>query len=345
MPDTLDIQKVISTSTSSVSIDDLNKKGFKQVKVLNQAIITKLIGEAVDRVLSERSREIGKEERDKVIKEARSQFETLAKKRLEKERGRIDELERANGSLEAELETIRKRLQASVEVQATRDQALARMESLESEVGKLRKDLPELEVQLAREKAERARLEAELARLKSTETQAQRAEQDLAALKARLATSEETLKKSESAVASLREALGEEEKKAAVLEGQLAAKNEELDRSKSSGQADSATVEKLLEAVGDRLGKAPQADMGQIMLSLDGLSRRLANMGSGGGPATEADTELTKDFALNQLFDKEKEGGIETNAEKVKVKEKKAAGVNSALAKLKKLQQGIADGE
>ncbi len=33
MPETLDIQRVISTSTSNVSIDDLTKKGFKQVKM------------------------------------------------------------------------------------------------------------------------------------------------------------------------------------------------------------------------------------------------------------------------------------------------------------------------
>src|SRR5262245_45197669 len=91
MPEALDIKKVISTSTASVSLDDLNKKGFKQVKVLNQAVITRLIAEAVDKVLEARKREITKEEREKVIKEARGQFEAMAKERLEKERSRIEE--------------------------------------------------------------------------------------------------------------------------------------------------------------------------------------------------------------------------------------------------------------
>jgi len=288
MPETLDIQKVISTSTSSVSLDDLNKKGFKQVKVLNQAIISKLIGEAVDRVLSERSKEISKEERDKVIKEAKSQFETLAKKRLEKERSRIDELERANNQLMVELETLRKRFAASVEVQASRDQAVARADALEAEVVRLRKELPELEVSLTKQ-----RLESE------------------------------------------------------HLKSQLASKDEELERVKADTTSNS-NVEKLLAAVTERLGSASQGDMSQIMLSLDGLSRRLANIssgGGGGGGLGEADAELTKDFALNALFDKEKEGGIESNVSNVKLKENKAAGVKGALAKLKKLQQGVADGE
>ena len=84
MPDTVDIKKVISTSTASVSIDDLSKKGFKQVKVLNQAVITRLIGEAVDRVLEAKAEEITKEEKEKVIHEAHSHFEALAKERLER---------------------------------------------------------------------------------------------------------------------------------------------------------------------------------------------------------------------------------------------------------------------
>ncbi len=341
MPDTLDIQKVISTSTSSVSLDDLNKKGFKQVKVLNQAIITKLIGEAVDRVLSERSKEISKEERDKVIKEARTQFETLAKKRLEKERGRIEELEHANNSLTAELETLRKRLSASVEVQAARDQAVAKLETLQAEVNRLQIDLTHRTTELATRSSE-------VSKLRSSESRVIQSEKDVEVFRARLEGFEAEKQRRETETAALRGALAEQEKRAAILEGQLGAKNEEIERSKT-GAADGATVEKLLEAVSDRLGSSPKTDVSQIMLSLDGLSRRLSNMGGsgggGGGPITEAEAELTKDFALNALFDKEKEGGIESNVNKVKVRENKAAGVKGALAKLKKLQQGVADGE
>jgi hypothetical protein len=100
--------------------------------------------------------------------------------------------------------------------------------------------------------------------------------------------------------------------------------------------------------VNERLGKAAQpSEVSRIMLSLDGLSRRMANLSGGGigGIGGTADAELTKDFALDALFDQEKGGSIQSNISKVKVKENKATGVKGALAKLKKLQQGGADAE
>jgi DNA repair exonuclease SbcCD ATPase subunit len=162
MPDTVDIKKVISTSTSSVSIDDLSKKGFKQVKVLNQAVITRLIGEAVDRVLEAKAKEITKEEREKVITEARSHFETLARERLEKERSRIEELRHSNQDLSSELETVRKRLNASIEVQAERDQAMGRLQALENESNRVKTELSEFQELFAKKKVEVIGLQAEL---------------------------------------------------------------------------------------------------------------------------------------------------------------------------------------
>src|SRR2546426_5190938 len=185
MPETLDIQKVISTSTSNVSLDDLTKKGFKQVKVLNQAIITRLISEAVDRVLFERSKEIGKEEREKVIKEAQGQFEMLAKKRLEKERTRIDELEHVNQLLTTELESLKRRLSHAAESEG----------------------------ELSRNAAE---------------------------------------------ANSLRERLLESEKRMAQLEGELAAKNEEIQRVAAQAGGGDLATEKILAAINDRLQKVTQ---------------------------------------------------------------------------------------
>lgn len=150
MSQPVDIEKVISTSTSSVSLDDLTRKGFKQVKVLNQNVITRLIAEAVDRVLDERSKEISREEREKVIKEARGQFETLAKKRIEEERSRVEDLERSNSSLIAELEVLRKRQALSVELQAERDKLFLLVQKAEKELAAARARLKDLEEQVAR---------------------------------------------------------------------------------------------------------------------------------------------------------------------------------------------------
>lgn len=328
MAETLNIQKVINTSTSNVSLEDLSKKGFKQVKVLNQAVITRLIGEAVDRVLADRSKEIGKEEREKVIKEARGQFETLAKKRLEKERTRIEDLELANASLASELDTLKKRLSASVEVQAERDQAVRRLGTLDVEAAQLRNAVPELEVNLARKKAEIQGLQAELERYRA---EAQRSSTSRAQDNSEL----------EEQIAALHDALTESEHKAAVAEGQLTAKNEELERLAENSMSGPAT-EKLLLAVNARLQSvAAPVEVGQIMASLDTLSRRLSNMSG----STSGDVELTSDMALDRLFVAEDGGSVESNISKVKVKETAARDVKGALAKLKKLQKGIKGGE
>jgi chromosome segregation ATPase len=328
MPETLDIQRVISTSTSNVSIDDLSKKGFKQVKVLNQAVITKLIAEAVDRVLVERSKEISREERDKVIKEAKTQFESLAKQRLEKERGRIEELETANHSLSAEIETLKKRLTASLEVQATRDQAVARVESLQSELARLGQQAKETD----------AWKQSSLEHEKNFEL-----------FQARVGDLEASLKQRDEEAAALRHELGEREKRLGMLEGQLAARAEELETARSTA-ADAGAVEKLFHKLEEKLTSSGKpADMGQVMLSLDSLSRKLANLGSGGGGGggggSAEGSELTAEFALGTLFDREKGGAVESNVTKVKVKESQATGVKGALAKLKKLQKGGAEGE
>ena len=306
MTETLDIQKVIKTSTANVSLDALTKKGFKQVRVLNQANITRLIGEAVDRVLLDRAKKIGKDERIKVIKEARDQFESLARERIEKERGRIGELEAANQTLSVELDTLRKRLAATVEVQAERDQAFARVKGLEEDAARLKNSVPELQSEIERSKADVRRLQAESD--------------------------------------SLREAVTESEKRAALLDGQLAAKTEEIEQAKSS--VGDAQVGKLLQAVNERLEQVAQpTDVSKIMLSLDGLSRRMANLPSGGGGGGEVGEDLSSEFALNRLFDTEKEGAVESNIQNVQVKQAKAKDVKGALAKLKQLQKGVTDGE
>ena len=61
-----DIEGVISSSTSEVALSELSKKGFKQVKVFNQAVITRLITAAVDQVITARSKNINRDERNKI---------------------------------------------------------------------------------------------------------------------------------------------------------------------------------------------------------------------------------------------------------------------------------------
>lgn len=107
----VDVREVIQASASQVQISELSKKGFKQVKVVNEAMINKLIAEAVDRVMAARAQKIGREERIKVIEQSKGQFEALARERIKRERDRITELERANEALLRETEELRGQLQ------------------------------------------------------------------------------------------------------------------------------------------------------------------------------------------------------------------------------------------
>ena len=351
MPETLDIQRVINTSTVSVSLDDLGRKGFKQVKVLNHAVITRLIGEAVDAVLAARCTEISKEEREKVIKEARTQFEALAKKRLEKEHSRIEQLEAANSSLVAEADTLKKRLTAAGDVQGERDQLSMRCGAAEAEGNRLRAQNQELEDLAGKQKTEIASLKAEQSSrqgevdrltglLEGASAEGKKWASELESVRSKLGGLESSLRRSEDDNRKLKDSLAEVEKRAAQLEGELTAKKEELERSTGQPQA---AMEKILLAVNERLERITgPGDVGKIMLSLDSLSRKLSNLPASGGSI--GDGGHVREFKLD-LLSGTGEGSIESNIKNVKVKQAKAGGVTGALAKLKKLQKGGEDGE
>ena len=338
MPQPVDIKEVLKESVSEVSIDALSRKGFKQVKVLNQGTVMRLIAEAVDRVLAQRSKQISSEEREKVIKESRSQFEALAKKRLERERSRIDELEQANQSLTTELETLRKRATASVAVQADRDQALARANTLDAESARLREEIAKAQAALAQRNKEAAKLEAAAsAKTDELDRLGNFAEMTIADLKDRTG-------KAEAEQDRLREALLTSEKRTAELEGLLSAKSQEVEQARAAAPQE-ATMSKVLSLITDRLDKAPEtSEAKDIKLALDGLARRISNL-SIRGVASGDTSEGADQVALESFFSKGRGESVESNVSKVKVKEAKASAVKGALAKLKELQKGGEDGQ
>ncbi len=108
MADGIDIKKVIQSSTSDMTLDSLSKKGVKQVKVLDQATIARLMSDAVDRVLAERSQHMTTAERDQIVEEARAQFKVDdLKKRLQTRNDEIAHKDQKLVELQTELETMR----------------------------------------------------------------------------------------------------------------------------------------------------------------------------------------------------------------------------------------------
>ena len=100
----IDINRVIRGSACEVSLDSLTKRGVKQVKVVNQVAITKLISQTIDTVLSERQQEISATEREKVLEMAKTQVNNLARKNREQDQRPIGDLQQANQSLTMENE-------------------------------------------------------------------------------------------------------------------------------------------------------------------------------------------------------------------------------------------------
>lgn len=133
MTESIDITKVIKGSTSDVSLDALTKKGVRQVKVVNQATITRLISEIIDRVLSERKEEITSKERQKVADAARTQFDALSKKQAAK----TGELQQANQSLTNEITTLKQSLARTRELEVDNARLTAEVARLQAEVGRL----------------------------------------------------------------------------------------------------------------------------------------------------------------------------------------------------------------
>jgi chromosome segregation ATPase len=368
MAKTVDIKKVFSGSVSEVSVDSLSKKGFKQVKVLNQASVLRLIAEAVDRVLTERVGQISASEREKVIKESRSEFENLAKDRLRKERGRIETLEAANQSLAAQLETLNKRASASIEVQAERDQAVARvqaasseLEALQGQVSGLREQLDEktkeaLEFKEKIEQQQSSPAEAEQLREQITDLQGQieskasetselhtqisRMAQEASDLQAQVAAGRER----EQEKATLQQDVLAQERRVAELEGLLSAKSQEVEQARAQAAQATATspkIDELLAKLSERAEGQQSSAVGEIKSAHTGLSEKISKISKAGGGDIPADVD---DVSLEAFFAKAGGEDVESNVSKVNVRQAKAGAVKGALAKLKKLQQGGEDG-
>ncbi|MEM7167572.1 MAG: hypothetical protein AAF581_19120 [Planctomycetota bacterium] len=109
MSQPFNIRDVIQQSTSDVTISELAKKGFKKVKVLHKDTVNNLVREAVDRVVANRVDEGSLEEKEELVREARAEFDRLAKEHQKQEstmdglRSRVAELEGESNALREQL--------------------------------------------------------------------------------------------------------------------------------------------------------------------------------------------------------------------------------------------------
>ncbi|MGE0434090.1 MAG: hypothetical protein AB7K09_12220 [Planctomycetota bacterium] len=97
------ISDAIKQGTKRTSIEEIQKRGFSHVKVLDNKKIGELIYNAVEAVLAERGRNLLDEERDRLASSARAEFQKLMADQ-QKAMKRAEQVEQAKAKLEAEMQ-------------------------------------------------------------------------------------------------------------------------------------------------------------------------------------------------------------------------------------------------
>ncbi len=373
MADEININKMISGSTSNVSVSDLSRQGFKKVKVLNQEMIKKLIVKSVDKVLQAREADISEKTRQQVIEKSKKKFQELLQNKVEEvkeekkkrdiefqdQAGRlqtvVDERDRLKKELEEKCAACAER---DHEIEALKKQSEAQAREIEriqqetraSETGASEK-LKDVQDELEKEKKAR---EEEARRLEESRKEFEDA-------KARGAEQAEALKRAEEALENEKKARGEQDEKFRQYREKKEADSdriaEEIAGLKQKIQGD-ANAEKgpgimemmemfrvMLKEVRQNEAASKQETVGEMRESMEFLADRIAQGiarsgggGGGGGSVQFRNDESATDVAA-ALLGLSSDVKIESNIGKVSVKKGKAKqGVGSSLNKLKAMQ-------
>lgn len=74
-----DVRRAIEQSSSKSTLQELAKKGIHRVKVLDESMINKLIGDAVERIISTKTNLLSSDDRQKLIDASRKELDRLMK--------------------------------------------------------------------------------------------------------------------------------------------------------------------------------------------------------------------------------------------------------------------------
>ncbi|MGE0708113.1 MAG: hypothetical protein AB7N76_17110 [Planctomycetota bacterium] len=408
----LDVRKVIEKSTSKVSLRDLEKKGFRQVKVLRAGDINQLIFKAVQNVLAKQPRGAGmsEEEREQIVKEARAELDhQLAEKRALMQQGQ--ELEAKHAQIEQAHQNLQAKL-AEVNAQLANERKAILLEKQQMERDKqslMERSLEGQKTAAANYEGQIEDLRARLQRAEAAVSDAQRSaagnyEGQLDDLRERLQKAEaaardavpreehdQVRKRLNTQVDDLQEDCDRYRRQIRQLEEEgddqlKKLKRERVELEEAEARASSRVrsleeeVERLkkeLEEGGGKGGGLHDAELQRLRMEMEQRSARMQDMmagianslvearkgggGGGGGGNIDLSAQLDAlqrnisasirkatgagrdDFDLTAeqaaaLFAAQDTVNLETNITDVEVKEQKASGVNSKLAKLRNLR-------
>ncbi len=375
--DILDVRKVIERSTSKVSLRDLEKKGFRKVKVLRAGDINQLIYKAVQTVLAKQPAGMGEAERQQVLAEAKAEYERQTKQ--------LQELQEASDKAEADKEQIAQAKQnLEQKVAQLNQQFAAEKKRLEAEKAQLEREKSTLSekgfdaIQAAQKQSQdlQARLAEAESRANGAVSQEQynqlhaEARERVSGLNTKIEELERSLRKAQNDAQMVEEtAAGKTRSLSAQLEDseqrarKLAARVGELEaeleqRATKSGMgAVEADVDKLREEM-----QAQQAEMLKTLVGVIKETQAAAPAAAASGGDFEKSfkslqqnlTDQLRKFAgsgmkgfeegstmdIGALLAQGADVKIETNVKDVSVQTQSAKSVKDKLSKLRSMKGG-----
>jgi predicted nuclease with TOPRIM domain len=305
------VRQIIERSTSKVSLRELERKGFRKVKVLRSNDINQLIRQAVASAISRAG--VDSAQKEELVRQSKDELKRLMKQAQQTETERAELLE-TNQRLEQEVRRLQTQLQeqtgSSAELAQLKrklDDANVQVMALESRAGTAEAKLGELTT--ARTEAEELR-----ATLKRVETEKRLLEDlELPKMRERLQGLEGDLKQA----------------RAAALEASGAGIDKQDLRSMMRDLVQEVATTKGDDTLKQEFGKLQQSIAGALAQA---GGRRSSEV-------TEADLEAAK-VSLSRLFEHGDQSELESNIANVQVKESTSSGVKSTLNKLKSLRKG-----
>ena len=345
----LDVRKVIERSTSKVSLRDLEKKGFRQVKVLRAGDINQLIFKAVQNVLAKSGRLGGMSDAEpkKILADAKAEMNAqLAEKQ---------KIQQAHGNLQAKLQEVNaqltqeKRAFEAEKAAFTRDKQSLMEKSLEGQrltATNYDSQIADLKQRLTAASGGVSRDEYEAVRKRYT-VQLEDMEGDVERYRGKIRVLEEENAagaRSKGQATALRDEVKRLKEElshsgsGSVDSGEIQQMRMQFEQSQSRMQDMMAGIANTLIAAKGQTGAAP--DMTKQFAKLQQGISDAVRKASGGPRGGGADMDLTAEQAA-ALFSTmlEDTGTLETNINTVELKTIKAAGVSDKLARLRNMRK------
>jgi hypothetical protein len=154
-----DVRRAIEQSSSKSTLQELAKKGIHRVKVLDESMINKLIGDAVERIISTKTNLLSSDDRQKLITASRQELDRLMKEH-QNTKDKAELAEQSQATLASTVENLQNQLKTAQRL--AEDTAKQRYEDgknvMRAEVDDMKKKMSSMEADIEK----RVRREVEL---------------------------------------------------------------------------------------------------------------------------------------------------------------------------------------